>query len=150
MKNITKYILLSFSLFISCNGQDNKSPEQLIKNKKMNALKTAPYNITDDGDGTKSNYDDLSSDFINKAKKILEQKRFVFPDEKIFNQKVLDVFHFNLKEYQNSIVALRPAMFPEVAIRKSRFIFIQDAGAEEPEFINPELLYHFNSYIFKV
>jgi len=114
----------------------------------MNSLKTAPYNITDDGDGMKSNYDDLSSDFINKAKKILEQKRFVFPDEKIFNQRVLDVFHFNLKEYQNSIIALRPAMFPEVAIRKSRFIFIQDAGAEEPEFINPELLYHFNSYIF--
>ncbi|MDN3694169.1 SH3 domain-containing protein [Chryseobacterium tructae] len=35
-----------------------------------------------------------------------------------------------------------------MAIRKDQFIFIQDANANEPEFINPDLLYHFNSYVF--
>lgn len=39
-------------------------------------------------------------------------------------------------------------MFPEVAIEENKFIFIQDAGADEPDFINPDLLYHFNSYVF--
>ncbi|AZB01953.1 SH3 domain-containing protein [Chryseobacterium joostei] len=133
-------------LLLSCNGQESKI--QLQNNKEMNSLKIAPYNITDEGDGTKSNYDDLSLEFINKAKKILEQRKFQFLDENTFNQKILDVFSFNVKEYKNSIIALRPAMFPEVAIRDNKFIFIQDAGANEPEFINPDLLYHFNSYVF--
>ncbi|MEN5308687.1 SH3 domain-containing protein [Chryseobacterium cucumeris] len=148
MKNITAYLLAGLSLFISCNGQENKSQKIKETKKDMNSLKTAPYNITDEGDGTKSNYDDLSPEFINKAKKVLEQRKFQFPDENTFNQKILDVFSFNLKDYKNSIIALRPAMFPEVAIKENKFIFIQDAGAAEPEFINPDLLYHFNSYIF--
>ncbi|MCC3217640.1 SH3 domain-containing protein [Chryseobacterium sp. X308] len=148
MKNITAYLLAGLSLFISCNGQENKSQKIKETKKDMNSLKTAPYNITDEGDGTKSNYDDLSPEFINKAKKILEQRKFQFPDENTFNQKILDIFSFNLKDYKNSIIALRPAMFPEVAIKENKFIFIQDAGAAEPEFMNPDLLYHFNSYIF--
>lgn len=148
MKNITAYLLAGLSLFISCNGQENKSQKIKETKKDMNSLKTAPYNITDEGDGTKSNYDDLSPEFINKAKKVLEQRKFQFPDENTFNQKILDVFSFNLKDYKNSIIALRPAMFPEVAIKENKFIFIQNAGAAEPEFINPDLLYHFNSYIF--
>ncbi|WP_332560471.1 hypothetical protein [Chryseobacterium sp.] len=133
-------------ILLSCNGQESKI--QLQNNKEMNSLKIAPYNITDEGDGSKSNYDDLSLEFINKAKKILEQRKFQFLDENTFNQKILDVFSFNVKEYKNSIFALRPTMFPEVAIRDNKFIFIQDAGANEPEFINTDLLYHFNSYVF--
>lgn len=148
MKNIIPYLLAGLSLFISCNGQENKSQKIIETKKDMNSLKTAPYNITDEGDGTKSNYDDLSPEFINKAKKILEQRKFQFPDENTFNQKILDKFSFNLKDYKNSIIALRPAMFPEVAIEENKFIFIQDAGADEPDFINPDLLYHFNSYVF--
>lgn len=144
IKNISLDLLYSFVL--SCTGQESKLQLQNIK--EINSLKDKPYNITDEGDGTKSNYDDLSPEFINKAKKVLEQRKFQFPDENTFNQKILDVFSFNLKDYKNSIIALRPAMFPEVAIKENKFIFIQDAGATEPEFINPDLLYHFNSYIF--
>jgi hypothetical protein len=144
MKNI--FLALLYSFVLSCTGQESKLKLQNIK--EINSLKDKPYNITDEGDGTKSNYDDLSPEFINKAKKVLEQRKFQFPDENTFNQKILDVFSFNLKDYKNSIIALRPAMFPEVAIKENKFIFIQDAGAAEPEFINPDLLYHFNSYIF--
>lgn len=149
MKNFISYITLSFCLFISCNGQEGKSPkEQLTNSKKMDSLKNAPYNITDEGDGTKTNYDNLSSNFINKAKKLLEQRGFKFPEEVIFNQKIVEVFHLNPKEYKNPIIALQPSMFPEVAIRNDRFIFIQDANANESDFINTDLLYHLNSYIF--
>lgn len=144
MKNI--FLALLYSFVLSCTGQESKFQLQNIK--EINSLKDKPYNITDEGDGTKSNYDDLSPEFINKVKKVLEQRKFQFPDENTFNQKILDVFSFNLKDYKNSIIALRPAMFPEVAIKENKFIFIQDAGASEPEFINPDLLYHFNSYIF--
>lgn len=144
IKNI--YLALLYSFVLSCTGQESKLQLQNIK--EINSLKDKPYNITDERDGTKSNYDDLSPEFINKAKKVLEQRKFQFPDENTFNQKILDVFSFNLKDYKNSIIALRPAMFPEVAIKENKFIFIQDAGAAEPEFINPDLLYHFNSYIF--
>ncbi|MDR6370591.1 hypothetical protein J2795_002303 [Chryseobacterium bernardetii] len=144
MKNISLALLYSFLL--SCTRQESKL--QLRNIKDIISLKDAPYNITDEGDGTKSNYDDLSPEFINKAKKVLEQRKFQFPDENTFNQKILDVFSFNLKDYKNSIIALRTAMFPEVAIKENKFIFIQDAGAAEPEFINPDLLYHFNSYVF--
>ena len=76
MKNITPYFLAGLSLFISCNGQENKSQKIKETKKDMNSLKIAPYNITDEGDGTKSNYDDLSPEFINKAKKVLEQRKF--------------------------------------------------------------------------
>lgn len=141
MKNISLALLYSFLL--SCTGQESKL--QLRNSKDIISLKD---NITDKGDGTKSNYDDLSPEFINKAKKVLEQRKFQFPDENTFNEKISDIFSFNLKDYKNSIIALRPAMFPEVAIKENKFIFIQDAGANEPEFINPDLLYHFNSYVF--
>ncbi|MCW1963016.1 SH3 domain-containing protein [Chryseobacterium viscerum] len=141
MKNISLALLYSFLL--SCTGQESKL--QLRNSKDIISLRD---NITDEGDGTKSNYDDLSPEFINKAKKVLEQRKFQFPDQNTFNQKILDVFSFNLKDYKNSIIALRPAMFPEVAIKENKFIFVQDAGADEPEFINSDLLYHFNSYVF--
>ncbi|MGE8533232.1 MAG: SH3 domain-containing protein [Chryseobacterium sp.] len=141
MKNIS--LALIYSLLLSCTGQLH-----LQNIKEIISLKDAPYNITDEGDGTKSNCGDLSPEFINKAKKVLEQRKFQFPDENTFSQKILDIFSFNLKDYKNSIIALRPAMFPEVVIKENKFIFIQDADAEEPEFINPDLLYHFNSYVF--
>ncbi|MEJ5104740.1 SH3 domain-containing protein [Chryseobacterium sp. MYb328] len=143
MKRIS---LLFILVLLSCNKQESKG--HLQNNKEITSLKKAPYNITDDGDGTKSNYDDLSPEFIKTAKKILEQRKFQFPDENTFNHKVSEVFSINLKEYSNPIIALRLSMFPEVAIRESQFIFIQDANANEPEFINPDLLYHFNSYVF--
>ncbi|WP_175550412.1 SH3 domain-containing protein [Chryseobacterium vrystaatense] len=149
MKRISSYILIGFCLFISCSGQENKrQKQQVTKNKKMNSLKSAPYNRTDEGDGTESNYNNLSPDFINKTKKILEQRQYQFPDENSFNHKISKVFSFCPKEYANSIITLRPGMFPEVAIRKDRFILIQDASANSPDFISPDLLYHFNSYIF--
>lgn len=143
MKRIS---LLFILILLSCNKQESKG--HLRNNKEINSLKNAPYNITDEEDGTKSNYDDLSPEFIKTAKKILAQRKFQFPDENTFNHKVSEVFSINLKEYSNPIIALRPSVFPEVAIREDQFIFIQDASANEPEFINPDLLYRFNSYVF--
>lgn len=143
MKRIS---LLFILILLSCNKQESKG--HLRNNKEINSLKNAPYNITDEGDGTKSNYDDLSPEFIRTEKKILDQRKFQFPDENTFNHKVEEVFSINLKEYSNPIIALRPSVFPEVAIREDQFIFIQDASANEPEFINPDLLYRFNSYVF--
>lgn len=148
MKNLIIYSIIS-SIFISCNGQDKKiESQQLKEEKKMNTLKEAPYNLADEGDGTKSNYDNLSLEFITKAKIILEQKRFQFPNEEDFNKKVLEVFGFNLIEYRNLNFALQPSMFPEIALRSKKFIFLQDPDANEPEFINSELLYHYNSFVF--
>lgn len=150
MKHIVIYSVVFSVLFISCNGQDKKnSIQQLKNNKNMNSLKEAPYNTSDEGDGTKSNYDNLSIDFIKKAKKILEQRNFEFPDDESFNQKILEVYGYNLKEYKNSIFVLQPSMFPEIAIRIEKFFFLQEANANEPDFINTELLYHYNSYIFR-
>ena len=151
MKIIYFYITSTFFLFLSCNGQNkdkDKSVKQSKTNKKMNTLKEAPYNISDDGDGTKSNYDDLSPEYINKAKKLLEQRRFQFPSEDNFNWRIQEIFGFQLSEYQNKIFALQPSMFPEIAIRKENFVFIQDPGGNSPEYLNPDLLFHFNSYIF--
>ncbi len=141
----TLSLLFAFIL-LSCNGKEGK--DRLQNNKEITTLKTAPYNITDEGDGTKSNYDDLSPEFIKTAKKILAQRKFQFPDEDTFNHKVSEIFSINVKEYSNPIIALRLSMFPEVAIREDQFIFIQDVNTNEPEFINPDLLYHFNSYVF--
>ncbi|RNA61967.1 SH3 domain-containing protein [Chryseobacterium nematophagum] len=149
MKNLIIYSIVSSLIFISCSGQDRKNENQQLKNdNKMNVFKEAPYNTSDEGDGTKSNYDDLSFEMINKAKKILEQRKFQFPSDEDFNQKILEVFGFNLREYKNSIFALRPSMFPEIALKKDKFIFLQDASANDIDLVNSELLYHYNSYIF--
>ena len=114
----------------------------------MITLKEAPYNISDDGDGTKSNYDSLSVEFINNAKVILQKKNFQFPNDEKFNSKILEVFGFELSKYKNSIFVLEPSMFPEVAIRKENFVFIQDSNTNSRDYLNPDLLYQFNSYIF--
>ncbi|RMZ59594.1 SH3 domain-containing protein [Chryseobacterium nematophagum] len=149
MKSLIIYSIISSLLFISCNGQDKKNENQQLNNdKKMDVFKEAPYNKLDEGDGTKSNYDDLSFEFINKAKKILEQRKFQFLSDESFNQKILEIYGFNLKEYKNSIFVLRPSMFPEIALKKDKFIFLQDANTNDVDFVNPELLYHYNSYIF--
>ncbi|WP_250253335.1 hypothetical protein [Chryseobacterium sp. Marseille-Q3244] len=65
MKRIS---LLFILVLLSCNKQENKG--HLRNNKEMNSLKNAPYNNTDEGDGTKSNYDDLSPEFIKTTIKI--------------------------------------------------------------------------------
>lgn len=144
MKSIS--LVLLFPFFLSCNGQENRN--HLKNSPTITLLKNAPYNSTDEGDGTKSNYDNLPSELINTAKKILEQRKFRFPDDAAFNRKVSEVFSLNPAEYSNPVIALRPSMFPEIAVKENKFVFIQDADANEPDFINPDLLYHFNSYIF--
>lgn len=88
IKNISLALLYSFVL--SCTGQESKL--QLRNIKDVISLKDAPYNITDEGDGTKSNYDNLSPEFINKAKKLLEQKKFQFPDENTGLSKKISFF----------------------------------------------------------
>ncbi|MDN3694168.1 hypothetical protein QWZ06_18750 [Chryseobacterium tructae] len=70
MKRIS---LLFIIVLLSCNKQESKG--HLRNNKEITSLKNAPYNITDEGDGTKSNYDDLSPEFIKTEKKNIRPKK---------------------------------------------------------------------------
>ena len=122
-------------ILVSCKNNDKKE----IKN-----LQQAPYNIDDIGDGNKFNYDTLSIDYINEKRKILLDQGFKFPDNELFNKKVLEVFKTNLPIYNNNIVRLRNSMFPEIAIRAERCIIFEDP---DNNFQNQEL-YHYNSFVF--
>ncbi|WP_313377128.1 SH3 domain-containing protein [Chishuiella sp.] len=115
----------------------------------MNIVKKAPYNITDEGDGTKSSYDDLSSEIIKKGKKILEHRKFKFPNNLLFSETINKIYNLNINEYENNIIALRPtSIFPEVAIRGNNYILIQDADSNDDDFISSDLLFWYNSFVF--
>lgn len=114
----------------------------------MNVLNEAPYNISDAGDGLKINYDTLSSQITDKAKKNLVTKGFKFPNDLIFENRIYEVYNFDIDNYNNKILVLRNAMFPEIAIKNDNYILIQDYEFEDNDFINAEYLYYYNDYIF--
>lgn len=150
-KNMKKHIycvISIFYLFQSCDGQKKDNSYNTKVTQDMKNLKIAPYNLSDEGDGNQYNYDSLSIDIINNAKLMLEDKKFQLPTSENFNKKIQQVFGFQLTEYRNLIFVLEPSMFPEVAIRKYNFILIQDSDLDTSDFLNPDLLYHFNSYVF--
>lgn len=148
MKKIIFYIMSIFYLFQSCDGQTNDKNNKIKVTNEMKNLKEAPYNLSDEGDGNKYNYDSLSVEIINSAKLMLESKKFQFPTNGNFDKKIQEVFGFQLSEYKNSIFVLEPSMFPEVAIRKHNFVLIQDSDLDTSDFLNPDLLYHYNAYVF--
>lgn len=148
MKKIIFSILSIFYLFQSCDGQTNDKNNKIKVTNEMKNLKEAPYNLSDEGDGNKYNYDSLSVEIINNAKLMLESKKFQLPTNRNFDKKIQEVFGFQLTEYRNLIFVLEPSMFPEVAIRKHNFILIQDSDLDTSDFLNPNLLYHYNSYVF--
>jgi hypothetical protein len=128
---------------ISCQEKkDNK------KISNMNVLNEAPYNISDEGDGLKINYDTLSNKITDKAKKDLVAKRFKFPNDLLFKSRIYEVYNFAIEKYNNKILVLRSAMFPEIAIKNDNYILVQDYEFERNYFINAEYLYYYNDYIF--
>lgn len=138
--------LLAVIMLISCNEK--------IKDKKVNRIetndsKTAPYNLTDLGDGKKYNYDTLSVAYIKKVQESLLKREFKFPSQEKFKEKISEVFNIKIYDYKNSIVVLRPAMFTEIAIKEHRFILIEDPETDsDPNNINEDLEYYYNSYVF--
>ncbi|MCV9926103.1 SH3 domain-containing protein [Flavobacterium sp. LS1R49] len=145
----TNVIILSLLIsLISCKDKVDEKNVSIEKNVSMNDSKNAPYNITDIGDGVKYNYDTLSVDYIKKVKTSLLNRKFKFLDEQKFKDKVFEVYNINVYDYKNKIVALRPAMFTEIAIKEDKFILIEDPETDDSDVINDNLEYYYNSYVF--
>ncbi|SNR31310.1 SH3 domain-containing protein [Flavobacterium sp. ov086] len=146
MKSKIFIIILSLCI-ISCKDklEDKKQSKNI---ESMNILSEAPYNISDEGDGKKFNYDTLPKKYIDKGKIALSKRGFRFPDNLIFNKKIDEVYKFDINRYNNKILALRNAMFPEIVIKNDNYIFIQDEEFEQNDFINEEFLFYYNDYVF--
>ena len=126
---------LATTLFItSCNGQDS--------------LKTAPYNISKEGDGITFNYDTLSVEYIALANKSLIDRSYKFTTDKTFETRIKDIFEFDITQYKNKIVVLKPSMFPNIAIKEKNFVLIEDPDFDSKEKINTDLLFYYNNYLF--
>lgn len=141
-------IILIFSIiFISCKDNIEEKNKNTQNIEKMNDLKNAPYNLSELSDGVKYDYDTLSINYINKIKSSLINRNFKFLDKQNFQERILEVFNFNIDDYKNNIIVLRPAMFTEIVIKDQKFILVEDAETDNSENINSDLEYNFNSYI---
>ncbi|WP_175549588.1 SH3 domain-containing protein [Chryseobacterium polytrichastri] len=114
----------------------------------MEELISAPYNIVNEGDGKKFNYDSLSTHIITQGLKSLQQFNYKFPEKEVFNSRIKDVFSIDVTKYKNDIVALRISDFPEIAIKNQNYILIQDSDSDNEFYINQNILYYYNKYIF--
>lgn len=143
MKN--NFFLTSLMLIFtfSCGQKNNTKKEN-----NMNINKEAPYNIVDEGDGKKFNFDKLSIDITTFGTTSLKNFNYKFPDYDLFTKKIQTVFGININDYNNTIIALRISDFPEIALKQNKYILIQDSDSENKYSINSEVLYHFNKYIF--
>ena len=146
MKKTVAIITLSI-IFISCKEKIEEKNKNSQNIEKMNDLKNAPYNISELGDGLKYNYDTLSLEYINKVKTSLINRNFKFLEKQKFQEKILEVFNFNIDDYENNIIVLRPAIFTEIVIKDQKFILVEDPETDDSENINSDLEYHYNSYI---
>lgn len=139
-------LIIIFLLFISCNEKNDKKDDNI---KFLANSKTAPYNLTDLGDGSKFNYDTLSTDYIKKVKISIQSRKFKFPDKQKFKDRIFEVFNINIYDFNNKIVVLRPAMFTEIAIKEDRFVLVEDAETDDnAKIINDDFEYYYNSYVF--
>ena len=71
-------ILLANIIFFSCDEKSNKGSV---------STKQVPYNILEEGDGLKVNYDSLSTDLIDYGKRSLSDMDFRFPSNEEYTQK---------------------------------------------------------------
>ncbi|WP_160139944.1 SH3 domain-containing protein [Chryseobacterium sp. c4a] len=108
----------------------------------------APYNLIEEGDNTKFDYDNLSPDIINYGAKSLENFKFKFPDSELFSKRISEVYGINIDQYTNNILALRISDFPEIAIKNKKYILIQDSDSDTKYAITPDILYNYNKYLF--
>lgn len=132
--------LMMISIYTSsCNEKSNH---------KSNVLITAPYNVVSGGDGLKFNYDTLPASIINYGLQRLKQLNYHFPEKTVFQKRIAAVYGLDVTKYHNDIIALKISDFPEVALKKEHYLLVQDADADNDFYINPEVLYHYNKYIF--
>ena len=135
-------ILIANIIFFSC---DEKSNRYLNNN-----MKQAPYNILEEGDGLKVNYDSLSTDLIDYGKRSLSDMDFRFPSNEEYTQKILEVYGINISQYANSIIALNNSKFPYIALKSENYILYEDSDVDNEYLINQADLFHYNNYIFFV
>ena len=133
-------ILLANIIFFSC---DEKSNRYLNNN-----MKQAPYNILEEGDGLKVNYDSLSTDLIDYGKRSLSDMDFRFPPNEEYAQKILEIYGIDISQYANSIIALNNAKFPYIALKSENYILYEDSDVDNEYLINQADLFHYNNYIF--
>ncbi len=127
--------------FVSCEEQKNND-------NNMNKSKSAPYNREYIGDGLTYNYDTLSPDLIQHARRILDNYKFKFPDSTKFSQRIKKVYGWDIQSYLNPVIVLRRNMFPEIAIKTDRFILFQTPDSDKKFEIEDENLFYYNQYIF--
>ena len=101
-------ILLANIIFFSCDEKSNKGSV---------STKQVPYNILEEGDGLKVNYDSLSTDLIDYGKRSLSDMDFRFPSNEEYTQKILEIYRIDISQYTNSIVALNNSKFPYIALK---------------------------------
>lgn len=148
MKIVLTYSIITSFFITSCNGQDEKIENKQTKFSQMDSLKNAPYNISEEGDGIKFNYDTLSPKYIILATKSLKDKNFKFPNKTNFENTIKEVFEFDIAQYKNKIVVIKPSKFPNIAIKEDNFILIEDPEYDDIEGINSDLLFFYNNYLF--
>ena len=133
-------ILLANAIFFSCDE---------ISNRYLNNnMKQARYNILEEGDGLKVNYDSLSTDLIDYGKRSLSDMDFRFPSNEEDTQKILEVYGINISQYANSIIALNHSKFPYIALKSENYILYEDSDVDNEYLINQADLFHYNNYIF--
>ena len=132
-------ILLANIIFFSCDEKSNKG---------LASTKQAPYNILEEGDGLKVNYDSLSTDLIDYGKRSLSDMDFRFPSNEEYTQKILEVYGINISQYANSIIDLNHSKFPYIAMKSENYILYEDSDVDNEYLINQEDLFHYNNYIF--
>ncbi len=132
-------ILIANIIFFSCNEKNNKSSA---------STKQAPYNILEEGDGLKVNYDSLSTDLMDYGKRSLFDMDFRFPSNEEYTQKILEVYGINISQYANSIIALNNSKFPYIALKSENYILYEDSDVDNEYLINQADLFHYNNYIF--
>ena len=132
-------IILTF-FYLSCKKHD------MPFGKK--AQNIANHRVSKVEDGNKFDDDDFSTDIITKAKKNLDSLGFKFPAKEQFRERILKVYGIDISKYDNNIIALRPADFPEIVIKNDQFILVQDSDSGNQFFINPEMLVYYNKFVF--
>ena len=132
-------ILIANIIFFSCDEKSNKGSV---------STKQAPYNILEEGDGLKVNYDSLSTYLIDYGKRSLSDMDFRFPSNEEYTQKILEVYGINISQYANSIIALNNSKFPYIALKSENYILYEDSDVDNEYLINQEDLFHYNNYIF--
>lgn len=155
MKNIFYKIillLLVFSGINSCKGQENKQDSG--KN-----IKTGPYDMVGtEGSETepKENVTEKMDSIAPLVLKKLLQLGYKQPDEKVYTEKVKEIFKFDITEYGDYSALRYESGYPEISCKKERFVFFDNIEYYFPSYegspnhtpIDYILIFHLNNFLF--